>query len=242
MLRLGKQGILRLFGFGAIIFLAFQYLEGYFGASAFSDAGCFMAMGQRLLQHDLLYVDVWDNKAPGIFFIHALAQGISSNVYVDYPQWVTLGFLLISLSVILVIHKWKTPGLFWFITGLVFLFHWLKTGEVFYVGAYTEEWGMFLVIASLALILNPKNNLLLIVSGIIFGYAVFIKEPFIFFVLPFWGYWFLQKNRLSDLFCIGILALLFHGARLWLSMCSKVIFRHYGCTGNRHLPTQVVIG
>lgn len=194
MLRLGKQGILRLFGFGAIILLAFQYLEGYFGASAYSDAGCFMAMGQRLLQHDLLYVDVWDNKAPGIFFIHAFAQGISSNVYVDYPQWVTLGFLLISLSVILVIHKWKTPGLLWFITGLVFLFHWLKTWEVFYVGAYTEEWGIFLVIASLALILNPKNNLLFIVSGIIFGYAVFIKEPFIFFVLPFWGYWFLHQK------------------------------------------------
>ena len=194
MLQLGKQGILRLFGFGAIILLAFQYLEGYFGASAFSDAGCFMAMGQRLLQHDLLYVDVWDNKAPGIFFIHALAQGISSNVYVDYPQWVTLGFLLISLSVILLIHKWKTPDLFWFITGLVFLFHWLKTWEVFYVGAYTEEWGMFLIIAALAIIVKPKSKLAYVVSGILFGYAMFIKEPFIFFILPFWGYWFLQQK------------------------------------------------
>ena len=45
---------------------------------AFSDAGCFMAIGQRVLQHDLLYLDVWDNKAPGIFFIHALGQGILS--------------------------------------------------------------------------------------------------------------------------------------------------------------------
>lgn len=194
MLRLGKQGILRLFSFGAIILLAFQYLEGYFGASAFSDAGCFMAMGQRLLQHDLLYVDVWDNKAPGIFFVHAFAQGISSNVNVDYPQWVTLSFIVISLSTIVLYNRWKTSNLLWFITGLVFLFHWLKTWEVFYVGAYTEEWGIFLVIASLALIPNPKNNLLFIVSGIIFGYAVFIKEPFIFFILPFWGYWFLQKK------------------------------------------------
>lgn len=194
MLRLGKQGFMRLFGFGAIILLAFQYVEGYFGASAFSDAGCFMAIGQRVLQHDLLYLNVWDNKAPGIFFIHALVQGISSNVYVDYPQWVTLGFLLISLSVILVIHKWKTPGLLWFITGLVFLFHWLKTWEVFYVGAYTEEWGMFLIIAALAIIVKPRNKLAYVVSGILFGYAVFIKEPFIFFVLPFWGYWFLQQK------------------------------------------------
>src|SRR6056300_1111156 len=120
MLGSSKQWPLKLLGFGAIILLAFQYLLEYFGVSAFSDAGCFMAIGQRLLQHDLLYVDVWDNKAPGIFFIHALGQGILSVVNVDYPQWVTLGFLLISLSVILVIHKWKTPGLFWFITGLVF--------------------------------------------------------------------------------------------------------------------------
>jgi len=194
MLRIGKQGILRLFGFGAIILLAFQYLLEYFGASAFSDAGCFMAMGQRLLQHDLLYVDVWDNKAPGIFFIHAFAQGISSNVNVDYPQWVTLSFVVISLSTIVWYNRWKTFNLLWFLTSLVFLFHWLKTWEVFYVGAYTEELGVFLVIASLALILNPKNNLLFIVSGILFGFAVFIKEPFIFFVLPFWGYWFLQKK------------------------------------------------
>ena len=194
MLQLGKQGILRLFGFGAIILLAIQYLEGYFGASAFSDAGCFMAMGQRLLQHDLLYVDVWDNKAPGIFFIHALAQGISSNVNVDYPQWVTIGLWCISLSVILVKHKWKTSSLLWFITGLVFLFHWLKTWEVFYVGAYTEEWGMFLIIAALAIIVKPKSKLAYVVSGILFGYAMFIKEPFIFFIFPFWGYWFLQQK------------------------------------------------
>ena len=194
MLRLGKQGIPKLFGFGAIILLAFQYVEGYFGASAFSDAGCFMAIGQRVLQHDLLYLDVWDNKAPGIFFIHALGQGILSVVNVDYPQWVSIGLLCISLSLILLKRNWKTPGLIWFLTSLVFLFHWLKTWEVFYVGAYTEEWGILLIIAALALVVNQKKKLAYIVSGFLFGYAVFIKEPFLFFILPFWGYWFLQQK------------------------------------------------
>ena len=189
-----KQLPFKLLGFGALILLAFQYLLEYFGASAFSDAGCFMAIGQRLLQHDLLYVDVWDNKAPGIFFIHALAQGISYNVNIDYPQWVTLGLLCISLSIILIKYKWKTSSLLWFLTSLVLSFHWLKTWEVFYVGAYTEEWGIFLVIASLALILNSKNNLFYFASGITFGCAIFIKEPFLFFILPFWGYWLLQQK------------------------------------------------
>lgn len=194
MLRSGKQWPLKLLGCGAFILLAYQYLVEYFGAAAFSDAGCFMAIGQRLLQQDLLYVDVWDNKAPGIFFIHALAQGLSFNVNVDYPQWVTLGLLFISLSVILVKQKWKTSSFLWLLTSLVLLLHWLITWEVFYVGAYTEEWGIFLIIAALALIVNQKNKLAYVVSGILFGYAIFIKEPFIFFILPFWGYWFLQQK------------------------------------------------
>jgi len=194
MLGSSKQWPLKLLGFGAIILLAFQYLLEYFGVSAFSDAGCFMAIGQRLLQHDLLYVDVWDNKAPGIFFIHALAQGILSVVNVDYPQWVSIGLLCISLSLILLKRNWKTPSLLWFLTGLVFLFHWLKTWEVFYVGAYTEEWGIFLIIAALALVVNQKKKLAYVVSGFLFGYALFIKEPFLFFIFPFWGYWFLQQK------------------------------------------------
>ena len=194
MLRSGKLWIIKLIGFVAIIWVAYLFLMEYFGAAAFSDAGCFMAIGQRLLQHDLLYVDVWDNKAPGIFFIHMLAQGISSHVNVDYPQWVSIGFLLVSLSMVLINHKWKTYGLLWFLTSLAILFHFLTTWEVFYVGAYTEEWGIFLIIAALALIVNQEKKLAYVVSGFLFGYAIFIKEPFLFFILPFWGYWFLQKK------------------------------------------------
>ena len=36
------------------------------------DGGLFMYMGDRLLKGDVLYVDIWDNKGPLIFYLNAL--------------------------------------------------------------------------------------------------------------------------------------------------------------------------
>jgi hypothetical protein len=36
------------------------------------DGGLFMYMGDRILKGDLLYIDIWDNKGPLIFYINAL--------------------------------------------------------------------------------------------------------------------------------------------------------------------------
>jgi hypothetical protein len=41
------------------------------------DVGCFSAIGQELLNGKILYKEVFDNKAPGIFFLHAFFQWIT---------------------------------------------------------------------------------------------------------------------------------------------------------------------
>ena len=36
------------------------------------DGGLFMYMGERILKGDKLYVDIWDNKGPLIFYLNAV--------------------------------------------------------------------------------------------------------------------------------------------------------------------------
>lgn len=46
---------------------------------ASSDGGSFLYIGSRLLAGDQLYVDVWDHKGPGIFFINWLGLLVLNN-------------------------------------------------------------------------------------------------------------------------------------------------------------------
>ena len=145
------------------------------------DLGCFMAIAQQMHAGSWLYDGVWDNKAPGVFLLHAAAQMLTHNP--DYPLFITIVLLLVLGASAayrfrrthpLIVLLFGFPISFWYLQLFVF---W----EVSYVGGFTEEWGLMLLLSAWLWFDAGTNRSTLILSGLLFGAAIFIKEPFALF-------------------------------------------------------------
>lgn len=199
--------------------MAFLLFAHRVDVPAEGDLGCFMAIAQQINTGSWLYDGVWDNKAPGVFLLHAAAQIVTRNP--DYPLFVTIVLLLLigasaayryrrahPLAVVLL----GLPIAFWYLQLLVF---W----EVSYVGGFTEEWGLMLLLSAWLWFDAGTNRITLILSGLLFGAAIFIKEPFALFYPAFLlsgsyrSLWLPPKRNLWHV-CVALPWLIFAGIYL----------------------------
>jgi len=78
------QTVLQIIFIGLFVAIVLAQANPFF-QSPNRDGGLFMYMGDRILKGDLLYVDIWDNKGPLIFYINAiglfLGQGLRWGVW-----------------------------------------------------------------------------------------------------------------------------------------------------------------
>lgn len=149
------------------------------------DLGCFMAVAQQMHAGSWLYDGVWDNKAPGVFLLHAAAQMCTRNP--DYPLFITMVLLLV-LGASAAYRFRRTHPLIVFLFGLPIAFWYLQLfvfWEVSYVGGFTEEWGLMLLLSAWLWFDAGTNRITLILSGLLFGVAILIKEPFALFYPAF---------------------------------------------------------
>lgn len=149
------------------------------------DLGCFMGIAQHMHHGQWLYADVWDNKAPGVFLFHYLAQSLTQNP--NYPVAITV-FLCAIMAGSAYIRYRHTPPLLLLIASVMGSFCLLRLfvfWEVSYIGAFTEEWGILLMCSSWLLFDASEKAAFRIVSGLFFGLAVWVKEPFIVFYPAF---------------------------------------------------------
>ncbi|MFM1792148.1 MAG: hypothetical protein RLZZ252_502 [Bacteroidota bacterium] len=177
----------------------------YKNVSSEGDAGCFSAISNQLLNGDILYKDVFDNKAPGIFFLHSISYiGISilqSVLGEGIPigenqllQLFCLAICIIPMGVISLV-KLKSSPLTMAVNSLLLgfgLYAVVSFWPAMYVGGFTEEIGSYFFIAALChLYLNkidPGSPTIMITSGLFAGLSTWIKEPFILLipaVLPY---------------------------------------------------------
>ncbi len=151
-------------------------------ALAEGDLGCFMAIAEQMHQGQWLYQDVWDNKAPGVFVLHGIAQMCTQNA--QYPLVLTL--LLVAILTGSIYRRFSQTHplkcLIWSSAAAYGMWRLFIFWEVSFVGAFTEEWGMLCVLTSFVWILNKNpNSKAYMISGFAFAMAIFIKEPFVFF-------------------------------------------------------------
>lgn len=183
------------------------------------DLGCFMAIAQQLHAGAWLYEGVWDNKAPGVFLLHALAQTLTDSP--NYPLFLTIGLLwLLALSA-----AYRFRGVHpvtVLILGSVMVFWYLQLfvfWEVSYIGGFTEEWGLIFMLSAWLWFDAGSAKSNLIISGLLFGAAVLIKEPFALFYPVFLlsgsyrSIWLPQKRNLWH-FCAALPWLIFAGIYL----------------------------
>ena len=162
-------------------FLAYFVYVHRVDVPAEGDLGCFMAIAQQIRSGSWLYDGVWDNKAPGVFLLHAAAQMLTQSP--DYPLFITV-FLLLFLGASIAYRFRSTQPLMVLLIGLPIAYWYLQLllfWEVSYIGGFTEEWGLILLISAWLWFDAGVNRSTLIVSGLLFGAAILIKEPFALF-------------------------------------------------------------
>jgi hypothetical protein len=192
-----------------------------------SDVGCFMAIGKALNGDAILYKTVFDNKAPGIFFLHQLFQNLT-NSSTHYPL-ILQGFFagIFALSSALVLLKINpklsfAPMLALFLTSLYYL---QSRWGIFYYGGLTEEIGIYLILTAMNLVFlsqpnsSVSNKFMAFFAGLFSCYALGIKEPFALMFLGLLVYVWIGKNKqLRWAFMAGCaFVLLFWGGYLLLN-------------------------
>jgi hypothetical protein len=166
-------------------FLAYFVYVHRVDVPAEGDLGCFMAIAQQMRSGSWLYDGVWDNKAPGVFLIHAAAQMLTQSP--DYPLFITIALLLL-LGASAAYRFRRTHPLMVLLLGLPLAFWYLQLfvfWEVSYVGGFTEEWGLMLLLSAWLWFDAGAHRNTLMVSGLLFGAAILIKEPFALFYPAF---------------------------------------------------------
>lgn len=149
------------------------------------DLGCFMAVAQHMHEGNWLYTDVWDNKAPGIFFVHYVAQCFSDSV--TYTTGITVFFILLFFGSLAYVFRNERRDLILSLSVIIafLLLRWFLFWEVAFVGGFTEEIGMLCL--GIALIwFYQKEGVWFYISALFMGLALFIKEPFALFLPAFW--------------------------------------------------------
>ncbi len=123
------------------------------------DSGCYLYIGRLILRGGVPYIDAWDSKPPGIFYINALGLLIGKGT--RWGVWLLEFLFLYSAALIgyRLLRKIWRPGAAIF--GMIFWVWGLD--NVFWKGDLVEEFPLLFSMAALAFFWfgnrNPKNRL-----------------------------------------------------------------------------------
>ena len=117
--RVSPPGIARRLAFAWLASAAMTLLVWPIGAALGSDQALFMAMAEAIRSGATLYVDVWDNKQPGIFWLYAIAGELFGDGWtglrVLYSLWLATAATLLSAALLVAL-----PGSRAWLIGPVF--------------------------------------------------------------------------------------------------------------------------
>lgn len=144
------------------------------------DANCFFTMGKAMMQGETLYVDLYEQKGPFLYFIHGIAWLISSDTFLGVFLFEVLffaGFLFFSVKIAnLYLQNIKLSCFVLPILGLV-----IPVSHAFSHGDSAEELCLLFLVIPLYLVLRSiKQDRFLsfkemFVCGICGGCVFYIK-------------------------------------------------------------------
>lgn len=184
------------------------------------DSGVFLYIGWRILNGELPYVNVWDQKPPLIHYINALGLAIGNN-----SRWGVWVIQLISLLLAAFLAYKLIFQLFGRFPALLSTYLWL-IALVFLVhqGNYTTEYTLPMQFGALLLFLSTlkqKNNTLrYIIIGVLGGLAFLTKQTAIgvwIAIILYLVYTGIKTKTIET--CLKDIFYIICGAFLVLSIC-----------------------
>lgn len=144
-----------------------------------SDSGMFAYAGQRILQGDLLYRDVFDTKPPGVFYVNALALLLGGHT--PWAIW-TLGLVWVTLStLILFLTLRASTGLLSAALATVIFILTLHHPSYYQGGNLTETYALLpqvLLLAAVMSYFRRRRSVTLILAGALTALAILFKPTY----------------------------------------------------------------
>ena len=164
--------------FALLIFaLIFVYCSFYVPFS--QDEGVFLTISKGLLNGLLPYRDYFDHKPPSIYFLLLMPVKFFGGNLFGYRAFVLLINILTSFFVYKIADIYKKGS--GFLAGVSYIFI-VYIFEGYYLIA--EPFLALFLSASFYLILKKHNSYNYLISGILIGIALFIKQPAVLSALP----------------------------------------------------------
>ncbi|MEO5356241.1 MAG: hypothetical protein H7844_02960 [Nitrospirae bacterium YQR-1] len=183
-----------------VIWVSFRTINFFTSTAHVGDSGIFVNTGFHMFKGKALYRDAYDHKLPAIFLLNLLAFKIAGPCVNSIYAMERLFAMLIAIAFFLTLLKlFHGNFLIAIVFTLVLLRH-FYTPLLFSSGNYTEEYASAFLLTGVFFSLyctdseGYKKTLLLIASGLFLSLAVLTKEPFLFLVIPWTGYLFININ------------------------------------------------
>ncbi len=159
-----------------VLLVAIAVIGGLFlqGSSPIADNAMFSYVGRAILHGHVLYVDVWDNKLPGIYYVNALWQMLFGERYLLHAIAETCVALLSGILLALVLRSFGLRD--WLPAPVVLL---LLLCLVLPLNA-AEAYALPLLLASILAVRQPLPAL----SGVLVGIASIFWLPSVLMVVP----------------------------------------------------------
>jgi hypothetical protein len=189
------------FGLIASITIAFGlFLNAVQPGMILTDGGIFSSIAFKMINHGILYIDAWENKPPGIFYLMIIFFSlIPSKVYAIY---VMSGFFFLATSYLIYnivygVFQSLFKSVLFSAIALIFTIYPNNIGD----GLYTEIYGTFFILLSIHLwdiFKNKRDNKYAILSALSLGFSFWFKEPFIIICIPIMLYylWDLKDRKI----------------------------------------------
>ena len=160
------------------------------------DQGTYLQIGQSLLEGKHLYVDLWDNKPPGIFYAYAVIAKFFGRV-----MWsVALADILLLLSISYFLFQFAESYLGRVGAAITVIIHagW-HCGMLYYWVAQPETFQTLAVLAAFVMLKGAKRwKLRCFTAGIVTGFGIWQKYNFIAFLPLLMFFPFLDNGALDQ--------------------------------------------
>jgi hypothetical protein len=175
------------FGLMACLVIAFGlFLNAIQPGMILTDGGIFSAITYKIMNGGTLYVDAWENKPPGIFYLMAIFFAIiPSKVYAVY---IMSGVFFLATSYLIYTFIYNVfqslfKSVLFCAIALIFTIYPNNVGD----GLYTEIYGTFFILLSFYfwdIFKINQNNKYALLSTLVLGFTFWFKEPFIIICIP----------------------------------------------------------
>ena len=180
-----------------VFFCAVRYIR--FQEPMGLDQGLFAYFGRHILTGSVPYLDIWDSKPPGIFYIYSISFALLGDSFFSVYLIETLFLALTALLIYLLCAEVFDKKVALFAAAIYVLFSNAPIFDGFWSTAQAEVFMNLPIVASLYILTKNLRRWHFFASGVLLGLSVMFKLTALFLLPSFILYLYLSFKDKSPI-------------------------------------------